>query len=166
MLRQLAHTFNDSLERNCLMQVGAGPQVRAKTLDLRILAPEPDLVVYADEEKLRQIMLNLLTNALKFTGTGRVIEVSARPVGPQVEIIVRDEGRGIPAARLESVFEPFIQVDRNVTASSEQGIGLGLAISRELARAMQGDLTATSIEGKGSRFVVALPAAMPVARTP
>jgi signal transduction histidine kinase len=69
---------------------------------------------------------------------------------------VRDTGRGIPPNKLEAIFEPFVQVDRQRTAQRHQGVGLGLAISRELARAMGGDLTVQSTPGVGSDFVIAL----------
>jgi len=75
-----------------------------------------------------------------------------------VSILVRDTGREIAAEKLSSIFEPFVQVDRRFKREQE-GIGLGLAISRELARAMGGDLTAESEEGMGSTFVLRLPKA-------
>jgi signal transduction histidine kinase len=71
---------------------------------------------------------------------------------------VRDTGRGIPPDQLERIFEPFVQLDRHRTHESQQGIGLGLAISRELARGMGGDLTVASRPGAGSTFTLTLPA--------
>jgi signal transduction histidine kinase len=76
-----------------------------------------------------------------------------------VRFEVRDTGRGIPPDRLEAIFEPFVQVDRHRTHESQQGVGLGLAISRDLARAMGGDVTVESRPGVGSAFTVTLPAA-------
>jgi signal transduction histidine kinase len=73
-------------------------------------------------------------------------------------VYVADTGRGIPAARQREIFEPFVQVDRHLTPGGDQGIGLGLAISRELARAMSGDLTVESEEGRGATFTVSLKA--------
>lgn len=70
---------------------------------------------------------------------------------------VTDTGRGIPAVHLERIFEPFAQVDRHLTHESQQGVGLGLAISRDFARGMGGDLTVTSVEGEGSTFTLTLP---------
>jgi signal transduction histidine kinase len=75
-----------------------------------------------------------------------------------VQVWVRDTGRGIPAAEVERVFEPFVQVDRQLTAAPQQGVGLGLAIARDLARRMGGDVRAESLEGAGSAFTVVLPA--------
>jgi len=135
-----------------------GPQMRAKELTLRVDDCGDEVAVRADEEKLRQILLNLLTNALKFTPAGGTVSVGCEAGGETVTIRVRDTGRGIAPAHLEQVFEPFVQVDRHVTPGKDQGVGLGLAISRELARGMGGDLTAESELGRGSTFILTLPA--------
>ena len=135
------------------------PQMRAKSLAFTIGAVDPGLDVLVDEEKFRQILLNLLTNALKFTAHGGRIDISSHRDGVDARVVVHDTGRGIAAADIESVFDPFVQVDRHVTPESEQGVGLGLAISRELARGMKGDLTVTSEPGVGSSFTVTLPLA-------
>ena len=135
------------------------PQMRAKSLALTIGPVDAGLRVLVDEEKFRQILLNLLTNALKFTANGGRVDISSRRDGADARVVVRDTGRGIAAADLVSVFDPFVQVDRHVTPESEQGVGLGLAISRELARGMKGDLTAESEPGVGSSFTVTLPLA-------
>jgi PAS domain S-box-containing protein len=117
-----------------------------------------DAVAFADGPKVEQILLNLLTNAIKFTDPGGRITLTCAAEGAQVRIRVRDTGIGIPPDQLEAVFEPFVQVGRSLTQPSE-GTGLGLAISRELARAMGGDLAAESVEGKGSVFTLTLPRA-------
>ena len=113
--------------------------------------------VLADEEKLRQVMLNLVSNAIKFTDAGGRVDVSCSAEGESVAIHVRDTGRGIPPERLATVFDPFVQVDRHLTSDAQQGVGLGLAISRELARKMNGDLRAESEPGRGSTFTLTLP---------
>ena len=136
-----------------------GPQMRAKSLRFSVLECDPDLHVRADEEKLRQILLNLLTNALKFTEREGVVSISCHSEANRVDISVSDTGRGIDSERLASAFEPFVQIDRHVTPESEQGVGLGLAISRELARGMDGELRATSVVGVGSTFTLSLPIA-------
>jgi signal transduction histidine kinase len=109
-----------------------------------------------------QILLNLLSNALKFTPSPGTVTVSlsADDGDPRLaRIAVRDTGVGIPAAKLQSVFEPFVQLGRGLT-SAHQGTGLGLSISRDLARGMGGELTATSGElGAGAAFVLTLPRA-------
>ncbi|HKP75710.1 MAG TPA: ATP-binding protein, partial [Longimicrobiaceae bacterium] len=136
-----------------------GPQMRAKELTLHIGGCGEGVKVIADEEKLRQILLNLLTNALKFTPSGGEVAVTCQVADGTATIRVRDTGRGIAPAHLEQVFEPFVQVDRHVTSSNDQGVGLGLAISRELARGMHGNLFAESELGHGSTFSLTLPAA-------
>jgi signal transduction histidine kinase len=134
------------------------PQMRAHGLTYVIGQCAPNIVVRADPEKLRQILLNLLTNAIKFTERGGEIGVSCTTHDERVSIAVRDTGIGIQADKLASVFEPFVQVDQRFTRTRE-GVGLGLAISRDLARGMSGDLTAESTLGAGSTFTLVLPAA-------
>ena len=118
-----------------------------------------DLTVSADPDRLQQILLNLLGNASKFTPSGGRVSVRWSADGERVLIAVADTGRGIPADLLSKIFEPFVQVNREVDARKQKGIGLGLAISRELARAMGGDITVDSVVGEGSTFTVSLPAA-------
>ncbi|HUR92755.1 MAG TPA: GAF domain-containing sensor histidine kinase [Gemmatimonadaceae bacterium] len=113
----------------------------------------------ADKTKVRQILINLLTNALKFTPAGGTVSVSAEVRDGRVLISVSDSGRGIPAEDIASVFEPFVQLDRGSTPTPYQGVGLGLSICRQLARGMDGDLCVVSEVGVGSTFTVNLPAA-------
>ncbi len=135
------------------------PQVRSKKLTLDQAPSDTSLVARADREKVQQILLNLLSNAVKFTDAGGRIAVSCLgPVDGVVRVSVADTGRGIPAEQLGRVFEPFVQVDARLTRTGE-GTGLGLAISRDLARGMGGDLTAESVSGVGSTFMLTLPAA-------
>lgn len=114
--------------------------------------------IRSDPEKTQQIVLNLLTNAYRFTEAAGSVELACARSADQVLITVKDTGRGIPAERLASIFEPFVQIDRHLSAQSQQGVGLGLSISRELARQMGGDLTVVSTVGGGSTFTLALPA--------
>ena len=136
------------------------PLLAAK--DLTYEASVPDgIVVRADSDKLQQILLNLLSNAVKFTRPGGSITVDspqrAHNHHPEwVFVRISDTGVGIPRGKQEAVFEPFVQVPRSLTSSSE-GTGLGLSISRDLARGMGGELRARSVEGKGSAFTLALP---------
>lgn len=131
------------------------PQVRVKGLTLQIGECPPDLAVHADAEKFRQILVNLLSNALKFTDSG-AIELRCEVENRQLAVHVRDTGIGIPPEKLEVVFEPFVQVRADLTRTAE-GTGLGLAISRDLARGMGGDLTVESTPGEGSTFTLRLP---------
>jgi len=132
------------------------PQVRARGHDYTYRHGDPTVTARADRERLEQVVLNLLTNAVKFTEPGGRIVLEWEAAGGRVLVRVRDTGRGIPADRLGAIFEPFVQVDPALTRSSE-GTGLGLAISRDLARAMDGDLTVESREGEGSTFTLTLP---------
>lgn len=133
-------------------------QARSRELRLTVEPCPTGTTVRADAEKLQQILLNLLSNAVKFTSEGGSITVTCE-VGPEtVAIRARDTGRGIPPADAARIFEPFVQIDTKLTRSRD-GVGLGLAISRELARAMDGDLTVESEVGKGSTFTLTLPRA-------
>ncbi|CAN5900614.1 PAS domain S-box protein [soil metagenome] len=132
------------------------PQIRNKRLSLRYEATEPWIKVRADAEKLQQVVLNLLTNAIKFTEPGGAIEMSCLVSAKEVRVSVSDTGLGIAPQQLSRVFEPFVQLDARLTRTQE-GVGLGLAISRDLARGMGGDLSAESKPGKGSTFTLSLP---------
>jgi signal transduction histidine kinase len=134
------------------------PQLAAKALRFTCAPCEPTLAVAGDAEKTQQILLNLLSNAIKFTPQGGEVRVEARPQDGSVHVGVSDTGIGIPPDRLASVFEPFVQLARG-PSSGREGTGLGLAISRDLARAMEGDLTAQSTPGDGSTFTLVLPQA-------
>jgi PAS domain S-box-containing protein len=133
------------------------PQADAKQQRLTLCAAETGLVVVADREKLRQVMLNLLSNAIRHSPPGSTITISAERRDALVEISVADNGPGIPEAHHEAIFEPFVQVGRSLKNPTE-GVGLGLAISRDLARGMGGDLTVRSVAGEGATFTLVLPA--------
>jgi signal transduction histidine kinase len=105
---------------------------------------------------LRQIVLNLLANAIKFTPNEGRVTIAATVSADAVEIVIRDTGVGIPAEKLEAVFEPYVQLDATRDARMT-GWGLGLAISRDMARAMGGELSATSTPGEGAAFALRLP---------
>jgi PAS domain S-box-containing protein len=138
------------------------PQLRAKGLRFSVAGCDPSLTVLADRDKLQQILLNLLSNAIKFTtvrdGWPGLVEVRCMAAADDstVRIEVRDTGSGIPEDRIDAVFEPFVQVDTRLVRP-HGGAGLGLAISRDLARGMHGDLTVTSVVDHGSVFTITLP---------
>jgi signal transduction histidine kinase len=134
------------------------PQAKTKRIALECIPCEKDVLAYADREKIEQVVLNLLSNAIKFTQSGGRVALRCEKRGDRIAIVVQDTGRGIPRDKLQSVFEPFVQVDARLTRSQD-GVGLGLAISRDLARGMGGDLTAESEPGIGSQFTVTLRAA-------
>ena len=131
------------------------PQANSKDISLDFEPNKVPAVARADRAKLEQIMLNLLTNAVKFTPSGGRITVSYHQNADSVEVEVRDTGIGIPSEKLDVIFEPFVQVGRSLSTPHE-GAGLGLAISRDLARAMGGDISAQSEVGKGSTFTLRL----------
>jgi signal transduction histidine kinase len=119
-------------------------------------ACETALAADADADKTQQILVNLLVNAIKFTPAGGHVTVSGKRENQHVLISVADTGVGIAKERLSDIFEPFVQIDRHLTPAGNQGVGLGLSISRELARAMGGDLSVTSVKGEGTVFTLQL----------
>ncbi len=132
-------------------------QARAGGLALTVTASLPAIVVAADTERVQQILLNLVTNAIKFTARGGSVSVSCVSDAGVARIDVRDSGVGVRLSDRDRVFDAFVQIDPQLTSPNHQGVGLGLAISRDLAREMRGDLTLESIEGVGSKFSLTLP---------
>jgi signal transduction histidine kinase len=132
---------------------------RERRIALEVRPGASDVTVRADPDRVRQILVNLVMNAVKYgsVGKGR-ITLSADATADSVSIHVADTGAGIPAEKLEAIFEPFVQLADGVT-SRQGGVGLGLAISRDLARAMKGNITVESTVGVGSRFTLTLPRA-------
>ncbi len=133
------------------------PQLATRALRFEVDVPL-GLMAAVDREKIEQLLLNLLSNAVKFTTPGGCVSVDAAPAADDdetVELRVRDTGVGIPANRLEAIFEPFVQVE-NSKAARVEGSGLGLSISREMARGMGGDISAESTLGVGSTFTIRL----------
>jgi PAS domain S-box-containing protein len=138
------------------------PLVRARSLEYSCTLDGAPAVARADPDKVQQILINLLSNAIKFTQPGGRIGIDYGASSESIMIHVRDTGRGVSADKLESMFEPFVQLDRRLS-SSHEGTGLGLAISRDLARGMGGELSASSTPGAGSCFTLTLPRASPPA---
>jgi PAS domain S-box-containing protein len=131
-----------------------GSQLEPKELRYEFRRGDARIAAQADSAKVQQILLNLLANAIKFTPRGGSIRLECQSDWDHVAIRVIDSGIGIPADKLEAVFEPFVQIrERNALSN---GTGLGLAISRRLAIAMGGSLTAASTLGKGSTFTLRL----------
>ena len=152
------------------------PAAEARGIELTARPPANDAVAYAgDEDRVRQILVNLLNNAVKFTPAGGRVtvewgltsraEADARVFGhgPWCVIRVSDSGIGIPPDRIRTIFDPFVQVESGRSRSRE-GSGLGLTISRRLARLMKGDITVRSTLGSGSVFTLWLPDATAAAR--
>ncbi|HEV2149374.1 MAG TPA: GAF domain-containing protein [Longimicrobiaceae bacterium] len=131
------------------------PLAAQKGLALRVAAPALPATLHTDAGKLQQVLVNLLSNAVKFTDAGWV-ELTAEVLDAAVRYRVRDTGIGIPAELLERVFEPFTQVESSPTRRFG-GTGLGLSVSRRLARLLGGALEAESAPGEGSTFTLTLP---------
>ena len=134
------------------------PQILQKGLKYSFKGAGKAAAVLADPEKMQQIVLNLLSNAVKFTDAGGTITLSSELAGNCVEIHVADTGPGIAPEKVDRIFDPFVQVDRRLN-QPVQGVGLGLAISQDLARAMEGEVKVESVLGEGSTFTLSLPRA-------
>jgi len=132
------------------------PQAIKKGISLALLPCPDTLAALADPVKVEQILLNLCSNAVKFTGKGGRVEVRCADGGDHVTVEVCDTGEGIPPDQVDRIFEPFVQLGRSLT-NHREGTGLGLAISRDLARGMGGDLAVRSCLGQGSTFTLTLP---------
>jgi len=134
------------------------PLLDEKNLQRECRACESPVLAHADRARLEQILLNLVSNAVRFTPAGGLIAIEVLEGDGQIATIVADTGIGIAPEKLGAIFEPFVQVDSGLTRTVG-GTGLGLTISRALARAMGGDLTAESDGATGTRFTLTLPVA-------
>ena len=131
-----------------------------KDLQLQIDFQLSDSEVCGDEAAIRRILINLISNAIKFTETGNIVVRVADIEGDRILMTVKDTGIGIPAEHLLHIFEPFRQVDQTITRQ-QGGTGLGLAIIHALVEAMQGTIEVNSTVGEGSEFQIVLPRIMP-----
>jgi signal transduction histidine kinase len=134
----------------------AGPLARDHGLEFGLHVRDPDAQLFTDPGKLRQITLDLLTNAVKFTDHGR-IDVTGGVHDGELVIDVRDTGVGIASEHMTKIFEPFWQAEQSLTRHAG-GMGLGLTVSRRLARLLGGDITAASEPHAGSTFTLRVPA--------
>jgi signal transduction histidine kinase len=134
------------------------PLIAERGLVFDGISGDHSIVARADAEKVAQILVNLLSNAIKFTPAGGHISAECAAVDDTVTLSISDTGPGLPKDKLEAIFGRFVQLKEGL-ADRESGVGLGLAISRDLARAMNGDLTVESTQGKGARFTLSLPRA-------
>jgi signal transduction histidine kinase len=137
------------------------PLVADRAIRLSLDLPPRLRTARADRRRLEQVVANLAANASKFTPEGGLVEVVARFADRVALVIVRDDGPGISRTDLERIFQPFARL-----AGHERipGTGLGLPISRDLARAMGGDLAVAAVPGCGSAFILGLPTSVDVAR--
>ena len=131
------------------------PQAGSKGLQMRTQLPDSPVMLFTDATKLRQILINVVGNAMKFTEWGGV-DVCVNAPSERVTFVVKDTGPGMTAADLERIFDPFTQLDQSLSRS-KGGTGLGLPVSRRLARLLGGDLIVESVPGEGTTFTLWLP---------
>jgi len=136
---------------------GFEPVAEQKQLTLSAHLPDDPPVLETDPVRLQQILVNLVSNAVRHSPVGGRVEVGVRVDTTAIEFAVRDEGPGIPVEVQELIFEPFERFD----TSSGLGTGLGLPVSRRLAEVLRGRLWVSSVPGKGAVFTLALPLALP-----
>jgi signal transduction histidine kinase len=144
--------------RAIVEQVGSvmHPLADAKSIDLSVDVAVDLGTVHHDGGRLRQILLNLVSNAVKFTPDGGRVTIAARPLGNDFELAVRDTGIGLSEADLATIFEEFRQID-SAYARTQQGTGLGLALVKRFVELMGGSIAVTSAPGAGSTFAIRLP---------
>jgi PAS domain S-box-containing protein len=145
-----------ALELLTSMESLVAPSAVAKGVDYEAIECDPGIVIEGDPERVRQVLLNLVSNAIKFTPAGGRVVLSCEPDDGGAALLVADTGVGIPAEEQDRIFDPFQQVGRRLSRPRD-GVGLGLAISRDLAVAMGGELTVESAPGEGSTFRLYLP---------
>ena len=135
------------------------PLAAERSITVSLCRPEPGLAVLADQQRLRQILVNLVNNAIKYNRRGGTVSIACQAEGDhQVSLVVTDTGPGIRTADLERIFAPFERL--GVEQTGIEGTGIGLPLARALAQAMAGQLTASSVHGEGSAFTVTLPRAV------
>src|SRR5262249_11525721 len=132
------------------------PVFDAKGVRFEYRPDDGGAIVSADPDRLRQVLLNVVGNAVKFTPAGGSVVLTSAADAQSVRLLCKDTGRGIPTEKLATIFEAFVQVDRHLNPSASQGIGLGLSISRDLMHGMNGDLIVESELGAGSTFTIVL----------
>jgi signal transduction histidine kinase len=131
----------------------------AADLTTKVSVPARLPAVLADQQRLRQVLLNLVDNAVKYTPRGGTVSVSASITGSAVEVAVRDTGVGIPPGDADRIFEPFFRVRTNRTQAGQPSSGLGLAVTKRLVEAQGGSIRFTSTPGEGTTFFVTVPVA-------
>ena len=139
------------------------PMASAKSINFFVHVLEEDQAIQTDGTKLRQMLVNLLSNAIKFTEKGEV-RVECLVNNSMLEVRIADTGVGIPAENIEDVFEPFWQAEQTATRKTS-GTGLGLSVTRKLARLLGGDVTVASKLGAGTTFLLTLPMKAPAGET-
>ncbi len=150
------------IEESCQL---VAPLAADRSITISQSRPWPGLAVSADRQRLRQILVNLVSNAIKYNRPGGTVTVTCQATSPdQASLTVADTGHGIPAADLERIFNPFERLGAEQTAI--EGTGIGLPLARAFAEAMHGHLTAASVPGEGTTFTITLPRAPDIAQAP
>ena len=139
------------------------PMAAAKSIEFFVHLLEEDQAIQTDGTKLRQMLVNLLSNGIKFTDHGEV-RVECSVEGGVLSVRIADTGAGIPAENIDDIFEPFWQAEQTATRRTG-GTGLGLSVTRKLARLLGGDVAVASKVGAGSTFVLTLPVKAPAGET-
>jgi signal transduction histidine kinase len=132
------------------------PLASSKNIFLEFSAKPADLKIYADKIKVKQILHNLVTNALKFTSNNGHVNVWAKMSADTIEISVKDNGIGIPEDKQKIIFEPFKQLDSSLSRNYS-GTGLGLMIVKKFIEMHEGEIRVESELTKGSKFTIILP---------
>jgi signal transduction histidine kinase len=127
-----------------------------KNINIQFESEMKELIIGIDEDKYERVILNLMSNAIKFTPEGKSIFVRLKGYGEKVSISIRDEGVGIPTEKINTIFDKFIQADNGLTGE-ERGTGIGLCLVRALVRALNGEIAVESKIGMGSAFTINLP---------
>jgi len=141
------------------------PLAAGRSITIGQPCPPPGLAVNADLQRLRQILVNLVSNAIKYNRAGGTVVIACQAVSPeQVSLTVADTGPGIPAADLERIFNPFERLGAERTAV--EGTGIGLPLARAFTEAMRGQITVTSVPGEGTTFTITLPRSPDMAQAP
>jgi two-component system cell cycle sensor histidine kinase PleC len=146
--------LNPALSDILQMESGA---IARKTLQTTILNGS-DLLIRADRQSLRQLLLNVIDNAIKYSPAGGTIEIESRRDGVMTVLEVRDEGPGVPADKMSQLGTPFVTFADPQMVSSKQSIGLGLSVSRALAEAMEGEIRFDNLPDGGFKVEIILPA--------
>lgn len=131
---------------------------RCQAAGVHLLVQAEPVTVWADRDRVDQVLVNLIENAIRFTPAGGRVQLSAEADGASIRVLVRDTGKGIPAQHVAQIWERFYKVDRARTLYPNSGSGLGLAIVKQLVELMGGEVAAESEPGEGSTFAFTLPA--------
>lgn len=142
------------------VQAKMQPAAAGRQVELA-LEPGPDITIMADEDRLAQVLINLLDNAIEHSPPGGSVRLSFEQGQGTVHVHVEDQGPGLEPQEIERIFERFYRLDRSRAAGAQRGVGLGLSISRQIVSAHGGQIQVESEAGRGSRFTVVLPAARP-----